>query len=72
MGRQMRGAALTEAAVKSGCDLVLARVWEDVDSSWEFVLKSWGMSPKLCPICDAEAHKRGESKMEGKQHENDG
>lgn len=48
------GARLTQVAVDHGCNLVLARVWEDGDRKLERKLKRRKNAPKLCPICGAE------------------
>ena len=52
------GSALTAAVhAQAGNGMVLARVWENVDASVEFIIKSRAESPKLCPICNPDAFK---------------
>jgi len=45
------GSALTAAAEARGITFEIARTWDNVDQSLEFILKSRGESRKLCPIC---------------------
>jgi len=50
------GSALTHAVhEQTGNEMILARVWENVDQSIEMILKSRAESPKLCPICNPQA-----------------
>lgn len=54
------GSALTNAAEEVGITFDVARTWEDVDQSVEFLLKSWADGPALCPICSGpSAYNRG-------------
>lgn len=45
------GARLTQVAVQAGCQLILARVWEDGDRQLERKLKNRKDAPALCPVC---------------------
>lgn len=51
------GAALTDAAHRAGIEMVLARVWQDVDAVLEYVIKTRAESPRLCPICNPDAYR---------------
>ena len=52
------GSALTSAVhQQAGNEMILARTWEGVDSSIEFILKCRAESPKLCPVCNPQAYR---------------
>ena len=52
------GSALTSAVhQQAGNEMILARTWEGVDSSIEFILKCRAESPKLCPVCNPRAYR---------------
>lgn len=44
------GSRLTQAAVRAGSELVLARTWAGVERAYETTLKSYGLR-KRCPVC---------------------
>lgn len=46
-----QGANLTKVAVSSGSELILTRVWEGADRTFERKLKNSKNVPKLCPLC---------------------
>jgi len=46
------GAKITAAAVESGLDLILARVWEDGDHELELWIKRQKQHRRFCPICN--------------------
>lgn len=48
--RSGRGAVITKHAVQAGCELTLARTWEDVPRKFETWIKGRSLKP-LCPIC---------------------
>ena len=50
------GTGLTSAVhAQADNEMVLARLWENVDQSVEMILKSRAESPKLCPVCNPQA-----------------
>jgi len=52
------GSALTAAVhAQAENEMILARTWENVDASIEFIIKSRAESPRLCPICNPDAYK---------------
>lgn len=50
------GAALTRAAVESGIDLVVSRVWPEGTKNDEWRLRCRSENPRLCPFCNPEAY----------------
>lgn len=48
--RSGSGARLTRAASKAGCELIVARVWENAPFGFEMKTKGRSLRP-LCPIC---------------------
>lgn len=47
-----RGARLTQVAHDAGVTMILVRVWDDADRSFERRLKQNSHVPRLCPICN--------------------
>jgi len=50
-GKRGRRSPLVAAAVRAGCEVSLARVWEDGDRELEKRLKSWKRAARHCPQC---------------------
>lgn len=47
-----RGARLTQVAHDAGVTMILVRVWDDADRTFERKLKRHSHVPRLCPICN--------------------
>jgi len=53
LGGGRRGSPLVRAAMRAGCRVELARVWDDGSRSLEARLKRQGGLSRHCPICRA-------------------
>lgn len=51
------GAALTRAVVDAGLELEVARIWEDGTRNDEWHLRCRAENPRLCPLCNPDAHR---------------
>ena len=51
------GAALTRAAVEAGLVLEVVRIWPGGTRDDEWRLRCRAENPKLCPLCNPDAHK---------------
>ena len=60
--RAGRGARLLAVIGEAGIGWQVARTWEDATRNDESKLKHAKMTPRLCPLCNADALKRGKLK----------
>ena len=57
--RKGTGANLTKYASRAGCEMQVARVWEDATRATERKIKQSRHHSRLCPICNPNANRRG-------------
>lgn len=62
--RNGTGANLTAVASAAGCEIKIARVWDNATRALERKIKTSKHHSRLCPICNPHATRRGQFKEE--------
>ena len=57
--RNGTGANLTKVAGASGCEIIVARVWDNATRATERKLKTSKHHSRLCPLCNPHAARSG-------------
>lgn len=67
--RNGTGATLTQHAVRAGCELIVARTWENATRETERKLKRAKHHSRLCPVCNPD-HAMTRGKVETQEETN--
>jgi predicted GIY-YIG superfamily endonuclease len=62
--RNGTGANLTKYASAAGCQLIVARTWNNATRATERKIKTSRHHSRLCPLCNPHAARRGNLKTE--------